>query len=96
MKKRFEYEFDDESPEAKITLEYALQDDEALRFGSEGEGMFLTANRTGLLCLAKLFTKLALGKYKPGFHLHIGEDFSSGGVGQSLRISIDERETDGM
>lgn len=94
MKTRFEYEFEDESPEAKITLEYEPQDDEALRFGSEERGVFLTANRTGFLCLARLFTKLALGNYQPGFHLHIGEDFSSGGVGHSLRITIDEKASD--
>jgi hypothetical protein len=32
-------------------------------------------NRHAFMVLAKTFAKLALGEYKPGFHIHLSEDF---------------------
>ena len=78
--KQFEYRFVDESSGRKLTFEYGSADDELLRFGQENGEMFLFANRSGCLALAKILIKLALSGYQPGYHVHVGEDFSANGL----------------
>jgi hypothetical protein len=78
--RRFEFTFKDESSKGKLALEYGPDDDELLRFGEENGEIFLFANRQGCLALAKVLIKLALGDYRPGFHLHLGQDFSASGL----------------
>jgi hypothetical protein len=72
---RFEYTFDDESERNRIILEYSDSEDERLCVSLEGSEAVVYANRNGFLALAKLCLKLALGSYKPGFHLHLRENF---------------------
>lgn len=93
MKKSFEFEFQDQSSSDQISFDYSDNDEEELRFGIADDEVFITANRAAFLCLAKLFVKLALGSYKPGFHIHIGEDFSGSSQGRSLHISLADSET---
>ena len=78
--KQFEYRFVDESSGRKLTFEYGSADDELLRFGQENGEIFLFANRSGCLALAKILIKLALSGYQPGYHVHVGEDFSADGL----------------
>ena len=59
MNKSFRFDFEDESELSSITFDYNLDDSELLRFGSDGDGVFLAANKAGFLCLSKLFAKLA-------------------------------------
>jgi hypothetical protein len=73
--RRFEYVFKDESGRNRITLEYSDSDDERLLVSVEGSEAVISANPSGFLALAKLCLKLALGSYKPGFHIHLREDF---------------------
>jgi len=80
QQKQFEFSFADESSSRKLTFEYGPEDDELLRFGQENGEIFLFANRSGCLALAKIFIKLALGGYQPGYHVHAGEDFSADGL----------------
>ena len=78
--KKFEFKFSDESSKGKLTIDYSSSDDELLQFGKENDEVFLFANRTGCLALAKILLKLALGEYKAGYHLHLGPDFSASGL----------------
>ena len=55
MNKFFRVHFGDESEFSSITLDYSV----VLRFGADGDGVFLAANKAGFLCLSKLFAKLA-------------------------------------
>ena len=92
---RFEYVFSDESSQRKLTFDYGAEDDELLRFGTDDGGeVFLGANRSGFLALAKICIKLAMGEYKPGYHLHVGEDFSATGL--TITLLEDEAASDGQ
>lgn len=85
-RRTFAYEFVDESQQRRITLDFGDSDDEVLRFGSADGEFYLNANKAGFLALAKVFLKLSMSAYSPGFHLHLGEDFSD--PNEPKRISI--------
>ena len=74
--KRFEYEFESEAP-VTLTIDYALDYDEVLKVDKLGEEAFISGNREGLLTLARLLVKLALGDYPAGYHVHLNEDFDA-------------------
>ena len=79
MKKKFEFEFEDDSLENRITFEYDdSPNDEILDVSSDNGTTTMYANREGFMVLAKTFAKIALGNYKYGFHIHLGKDFSDG------------------
>ena len=97
QQKQFEFCFVDESSSRKLTFEYGSDDDELLRFGQENGEIFLFANRSGCLALAKILIKLALSGYQSGYHVHVGEDFSANGLCLGLLSEdnrIDAGETD--
>ncbi len=76
MKHRFEFEFDDESPNS-ITFEYSPDADERLEIGTEEGRPILYANASGLITLAKILLKMGLGAYTEGFHVHLHKDFNA-------------------
>jgi hypothetical protein len=79
MKKKFKFEFEDDSLENRITFEYDdFSDDEILDVSINKGTTTLYANREGFMVLAKTFVKIALGNYKYGFHIHLGKDFGDG------------------
>ena len=90
MQKRFEYAFEDESGRSRISFEYGGEDAELVRFGDADGEFYLSANRAGLLALARLFIKHGEGSYKDGFHLHLGEDFAGSESGKTLMIALIE------
>ncbi len=75
MDKKFEFEFKDESPNNRISFEYNDLDDEVLTTSIDNGMVTIYGNRHAFMVLAKIFTKLALCDYKPGFHIHLSEDF---------------------
>ena len=82
----FQYAFADEAP--RLTFEFGSSDDEVLRFGIEEGEFYLNSNRAGFLALAKVFLKMSLGQYAPGFHIHLGEDFSDPNEPKSISIAL--------
>ncbi len=83
MKKVFQFEFDDESAtesgrqQDRITYDCSAEEDERLRIEMVNGVPFIFANSSGLLTLAKILVKIALGKYKNGFHVHLHQDFNA-------------------
>ena len=70
MKKRFEFEFIDESPNNTISFEYDDNAQEEIEIVWENGKPVLYANSQAFLVLAKTFIKMAMCDYKEGFHLH--------------------------
>ena len=82
MQKRFEFEFVDESaaasgkPSDRLTFPEYTGDEQLQVFEVEGVPT-VSANRDGLLMLARILVKMALSDYRDGFHLHLYEDFNA-------------------
>jgi hypothetical protein len=83
MKKVFHFEFDDESAAESgskhdgITYACCATEDERLRIEVVDGVPFIFANGSGLLTLAKILIKIALSKYRDGFHVHLRQDFNA-------------------
>jgi hypothetical protein len=82
MQKRFEFEFEDESASASGSLHDGLHfpqytGDERLEVSTVDGVPMISANRDGLLMLAKLCAKMAMSDYEGGFHLHLSQDFNA-------------------
>ncbi len=92
MEKHFEYNFNDQSDRNRISFDCSESQSEQLHAYVEGNEAVIVANCAGFMTLAKLCLQLALGSYKPGFHIHIREDFS-GDAAQpdQLRLAITDR-----
>jgi hypothetical protein len=75
MMKKFEFEFEDESPKNRISFEYDDLIDEVITTSINNGVTTIYGNREAFMVLAKTFAKIALGEYKEGFHFHIGKDF---------------------
>jgi hypothetical protein len=91
MKRRFEFEFEDESKINTISFEYSDSVDEKFSISVEGGVSVLYANRSALLALAKTFIKMAQCPYPDGFHVHLEEDLD-GDKPETLRVILDETE----
>ncbi len=88
MKIEYKFEFEDESQNSEISFEYNEEGDERLTVEIEENIPVLYLNRAACLLMAKTFAKLALGKYKDGFHLHMTNDFEYESA-ENLRIILD-------
>ncbi len=75
MDKKFEFEFKDESSANRISFEYNDLDEEVLNTSIDNGMLTIYGNRDAFMALSKIFAKLALCNYKPGFHIHLTEDF---------------------
>lgn len=89
MKRKFEFEFEDLSPENGITFEYCDSSDEEVNIAIENDVSIMYANRQAFLSLAKIFLKIALCDYPTGFHLHLKKDFD-GDEAEVLRLVLCE------
>jgi len=85
-RKRFQFEFDDEGPRT-FTFDYAGEHAQQLDVRLEDGVPALYANQQACALLARIFGKLALSSYEPGFHLHIEKDFQAEGV-EVMRITL--------
>lgn len=85
-RKRFQYDFEDEGPRT-FTIDYAGEYAQQLEVRVEDGVPVLYANRQACALLARIFGKLALGSYEPGFHLHIEKDFQAEGT-EAMRITL--------
>jgi len=88
MRRIFNYEFEDESEQSTISFEYDEEVEEKLAVKIEGGIPVLYGNKQAFLLLAKTFSKLLLGDYKDGFHLHINTDFDANEA-EAIRIVLD-------
>jgi hypothetical protein len=79
MRKKFEFEFEDESSKNGMTFEYNDDsiNDLFLDVSFDSGQSIIYANREGFMVLAKIFTKIALGNYVEGFHIHLGKNFDA-------------------
>jgi len=89
MRRVFNYEFEDESGQSTISFEYGEEIEEKLAVKIEGGIPVLYGNKQAFLLLAKIFSKLSLGNYKNGFHLHINTDFDADEV-EAIRVVLDK------
>ena len=91
MKRRFEFEFEDQSQGGTISFEYSDSVDERLSVSIEDGVSVVYANRAALLVLAKTFIRMVLCPYADGFHVHLSEDLD-GDKSETLRVILDETE----
>jgi hypothetical protein len=77
MKRRFEFEFEDQSSTNSISFEYDELVEEEINTSLKDETVVIFANRQVLLALAKVFIKIALCDYPKGFHLHLKKNFDA-------------------
>lgn len=91
MKKRFEFEFDDQSQQGTISFAYDDAVDERMSVLVENGIPVIYANRATLVFLAKTFIKMALCAYPDGFHVHLNQDMDADKP-EALRVILDETE----
>lgn len=91
MKRRFEFEFEDQSQAGTISFDYSDSDDERLSVLIEEGVSVLYANRAALLVLAKTLIKMATCQYTDGFHVHLNEDLDAEKP-ERLRVILNEME----
>lgn len=77
MKRKFEFEFEDQSLENTITFEYDDAMEEEVDLCIENGVPVMYANSQALLSLAKLFVKMSICDYPKGFDLHLKKDFDA-------------------
>lgn len=77
MRKKFEFEFEDQSSDNKISFEYDDDVDEEMEIILEDGSPILYANSQAFLALAKTFIKIAMCDYKNGFHINLRKDFDA-------------------
>jgi hypothetical protein len=73
QKKTFTYQFEADSPRS---VTYECGETEQLATSVQDGVLFVFANRSGMLTLAKLLIQLGLGQHEEGFHVHLRADFS--------------------
>ncbi|MEL6912199.1 MAG: hypothetical protein AAFY50_05990 [Cyanobacteria bacterium J06648_1] len=76
MRKKFEFEFEDESPNC-MSFEYDEDIEEEMEIVLEGGIPFLSANKQAYMALAKIFIKMAMCDYEAGFHVHLRKDLDA-------------------
>jgi hypothetical protein len=100
-KRTFYFEFEDESAAVsnrkhdRITHECSAAGGERLQFAVIEGAPTLLGNSAALLTSGKILVKIAMSKYKDGFHVHLHQDFDpdlpeiltiglSGSIGQEI------------
>jgi hypothetical protein len=97
----FHFEFEDESAAESgrkhdtITYEDSPAQDERLRVEMMNGAPFVFANSTGLLTLAKILVKIAMSKYRAGFHVHLHQDFNAD-LPEVLGVGLDRSMDNGV
>ena len=86
MKRKFEFEFEDQSP-STISFEYDVSAEEKISVLIEDGIPVLYVNRQALLFLVKTFAKMALCDYPDGFHVHLTKDFDADEA-EALRVIL--------
>ena len=76
MKKQFQFEFEEER-QNRITFEYSPEADEKLDTLIENGVPILYLNRSGMITLAKILIKMAMGPYDDGFHVHLSKNLNA-------------------
>src|SRR5262245_19881606 len=71
MKHRFVHEFEDDPPQGDFDIELDTPLGAHIQFDLEGREIWLSANRSGWLHLARICVEMALhAQNKPGYHFH--------------------------
>src|SRR5262245_39410208 len=89
MLKKFEFEFEDISSKGSIKFEYDDDLGEKMCVRVENGVPVVYANRTAFLFLARTFAKIALGEYRPGFHIHLYQDLDADQP-EGIRFILDD------
>ncbi len=92
MKKKFSYEFEDESDKSTISYEYDEEIEEKFSVKIESGIPVVYGNKQAFVFLAKTFSKLSLGDYESGFHLHLNKDLDADEP-EALRVVLDSDYT---
>lgn len=90
MKKRFDFEFEDQSATGTISFEYS-ESDERLVVSVEDGVSIVYGNQPALLALGKTLIKMALGAYPDGFHVHLHEDLDADKP-EALRVVLNQQQ----
>jgi hypothetical protein len=84
-------EFNDESANATGKkhdgITFSCSGDELLGKIETNGTPFIFGNGAGLVKLGEILIRIGMSKYKPGFHLHVREDFD-GDRGEILIIGV--------
>jgi len=91
MRKKFEFEFEDQACDNSISFDYDESFDEKISVLIENGVPVIYANRSAFILLAKTLAKMALCDYSNGFHVHLYQDFNADEP-EALRVILDETE----
>jgi hypothetical protein len=75
-KKHFAYDFEEDTAN-RISFDYSPEADEKLDTLVENGVPILYLNRPGMITLAKVLIKMAMGPYDDGFHVHLSKDLNA-------------------
>ena len=90
--KEFCFVFEEEE-ETSLSYEVSTDGKERLTLCEHEGQKFFYGNKEGLLVLAKICVKLALGNYPNGHHLHLNENFDEES-GEIMAIGIEPDRND--
>jgi hypothetical protein len=77
MKRRFEFEFEDESKTNTISFKYGELANEKLTVSIEHDVSVVYANRAALLLFGRTLIKMAICPYPDAFHVHLHQDLDA-------------------
>lgn len=86
----FIYAFDDLSAGGELSIDLDPPANAIVRVEQETGGkVWLSANRSGWLHLARICSELALGSYDAGYHFHRNSEFKwSDGAGPEITFEV--------
>lgn len=93
MKHRFVHEFEDDPPHGDFDVDLDPPPDARVQFSIDGGNIWVSANRSGWLHLARICAEMGLhSQASPGYHFHRAQDWkpsSSSGDEVAFELSSD-------
>ena len=92
MRHRFVHEFEDDPPFGDFEVDLDLPQGAHIQFNLDGENIWLSANRSGWLHLARICAEMAMHTdSKPGYHFHRNYDWEDSlGPGHEVSFELSE------
>ena len=90
---KFLHQFQDGAADGVLSMDTDATETERIQIEiSDGDKIWLSANRTGWLHLARVCAELGMADYAPGYHFHKTFDFKiSDGSGPEISFEVGER-----